>query len=62
MKTKSECPPIIKVKRACPCCGRKDKVRKDFDSPKTMRCCDDCGADFIIDGEIIFDPRTHENF
>ncbi len=22
----------------------------------TMLCCDDCGADFTIDGEVLLDP------
>ncbi len=56
MKAKPE---IIKIKRACPCCNKKDNVRKDFDFPKTVRCCDNCGADFMTNGEIIFNPKVN---
>jgi len=41
----------------CPVCNRHN-TRPDFDSPDTMRCCDDCGADYLIDGmEVTLDPR-----
>jgi hypothetical protein len=41
----------------CPVCNRHN-TRPDFDSPGSMRCCDDCGADYIVDGmEITLDPR-----
>ena len=41
----------------CPVCNSND-TRQDFDFPKTMRCCNNCGADYIAeDGEIVFDPR-----
>ena len=41
----------------CPMCGSSD-TRQDYDYPKTMRCCEKCGADFIEEtGEIILDPR-----
>ncbi len=41
----------------CPVCNR-DNTRPDYDFPDTMRCCDDCGADYMsADGEIILDPR-----
>lgn len=40
----------------CPVC-ESTHIRKDFDFPNTMRCCKDCGADFMIDGEIILNPR-----
>lgn len=44
-------------KLECPVCNRHN-TREDFDSPDTMRCCDDCGADYLIDGmEITLDPR-----
>lgn len=42
--------------KICPCCDS-NNTRKDFDFPKTMRCCLKCGADFITDGEIILNPR-----
>lgn len=48
---------VIKVNKDCPCCGDNTKVRKDFDFPMTMLCCDKCGADFTVHGEIISDPR-----
>lgn len=51
-------PTIIKVKRPCPSCNKNDNVRKDFDNPKTMRCCDNCGADFLTNGEITLNPKT----
>jgi hypothetical protein len=41
----------------CPVC-KSDNTRQDYDFPKTMRCCDECGADFIKKtGEVILDPR-----
>jgi hypothetical protein len=40
----------------CPCCNSVN-TRKDYDF-ENMNCCDDCGADFLNDGEIILDPRT----
>lgn len=44
-------------KSKCPVCNRHN-TRSDFDSPDTMRCCDDCGADYLIDGiEVTLDPR-----
>lgn len=45
--------------KKCPCCNSTN-IRKDFDYPKTMRCCNKCGADFDIYGEITFDPRELE--
>ena len=47
---------MAKKTKKCPCCEGKN-IRKDFDFPKTMLCCNDCGADFMKDGEIILDPR-----
>jgi hypothetical protein len=56
MKSNTEQPQIIKVENInCPCCGRLNNIRKDFDFPEEMLCCDSCGADFTIDGEIILD-------
>jgi hypothetical protein len=44
-------------KLECPVCNRHN-TRPDFDSPDTMRCCDDCGADYVVDGmEVTLDPR-----
>ena len=43
---------------SCPVCNTKGMVRKDFDYPKTMRCCEKCGADFNTKGDITGDPRT----
>ena len=41
----------------CPVCAS-DNTRQDYDFPETMRCCDECGADFIKKtGEVILDPR-----
>ncbi len=48
---------VIKVNKDCPCCGDNTKVRKDFNFFMTMLCCDKCGADFTVHGEIISDPR-----
>lgn len=43
--------------RECPVCNRHN-TRPDFDSPDSMRCCDDCGADYLTEGmEITLDPR-----
>jgi transcription initiation factor TFIIIB Brf1 subunit/transcription initiation factor TFIIB len=39
----------------CPICISTN-IREDFDFPETMLCCDDCGADFTIDNEVLFDP------
>lgn len=44
-------------KLECPVCNRHN-TRPDYDSPDSMRCCDDCGADWVVDGmEITLDPR-----
>lgn len=40
----------------CPVCKQK-RVRRDFDFPKTMRCCEACGCDFNTYGDIVLDPR-----
>ena len=41
----------------CPVCNRLN-TRPDFDSPDTMRCCDDCGADYLTEEmEVTLDPR-----
>ena len=41
----------------CPVCNRHN-TRPDFDSPETMRSCEDCGADYLTDGmEVTLDPR-----
>ena len=40
----------------CPICKR-NNTRDDFDFPETMNCCDDCGADFLNDGEVILHPK-----
>ena len=45
----------LKVKN-CPICKR-NNTRDDFDFPETMNCCDDCGADFLNDGEVILHPK-----
>ena len=50
-------PVVVKVDVVCPCCNRSANVRKDFDFPKTMLCCDDCGADFTTELEIILNPK-----
>ena len=43
--------------KECPVCNRHN-TRPDLDSPDTMRCCDDCGADYVVDGmEVTLDPR-----
>ena len=44
----------------CPICIGTN-IREDFDFPQTMLCCDDCGADFTIDGEVTFDPREDKH-
>ncbi len=43
----------------CPICLGTN-IRKDFDFPDTMLCCDDCGADFTNEGEVLFDPTEDE--
>lgn len=41
----------------CPVCNRHN-TRPDTDSPDSMRSCDDCGCDYVVDGmEITLDPR-----
>lgn len=43
--------------KECPVCNRHN-TRPDYDSPDSMRCCDDCGCDYVVDGmEITLDPR-----
>lgn len=49
----------MKAVKECPCC-KSTNIRKDYDHPKTMRCCNNCGADFIKNGEVTFDPREIE--
>ncbi len=45
-------------RKECPVCNRHN-TRPDLDSPDTMRCCDDCGADYLTDGmEVTLDPRS----
>ena len=42
----------------CPSCNR-NNTRPDLDFPMTMRCCDDCGCDYMLeDHEIVLDPKT----
>ena len=43
----------------CPVC-ESGHIRKDFDNPQNMRCCNTCGCDFTVDGEITFDPKETE--
>lgn len=44
-------------KLECPVCNRHN-TRPDYDFPESMRCCEDCGADYVVDGmEIVLDPR-----
>jgi hypothetical protein len=41
----------------CPVCNQHN-TRPDTDSPDSMRSCDDCGCDYVVDGmEIALDPR-----
>lgn len=45
----------------CPICNSKN-IRKDYDFPKTMRVCKDCGCDWVISSkissfDIVFNPR-----
>ena len=55
--------PIIKKEMLCSLCKSKN-TRKDFDFPKTMRCCENCGCDYIVDEktqefvEVVFNPKT----
>lgn len=44
----------------CPICIGTN-IREDFDFPDTMLCCNDCGADFTIDGEVLLDPTEEED-
>lgn len=32
----------------CPICQSKN-IRKDYDFPETMRACEDCGSEWVID-------------
>ena len=44
-------------KEECPVCNR-CQTHPDRDFPDTLRCCLDCGAEYLADGmAIIFDPR-----
>ena len=47
----------IEPAEQCPNCNSHN-VRDDFDFPDTMRCCESCGADFNIEGELTFDPNS----
>ena len=40
----------------CPVC-KSIHFRPDYDFPDTMLCCENCGADFTTEGEILLDPR-----
>ncbi len=40
----------------CPVC-ESENIRADFDFPKTMRCCKQCGSDFLSDGEVVLNAR-----
>ena len=43
--------------KECPVCNRHN-TRPDYDNPDSMRCCEDCGCDYVVDGmEIVLDPR-----
>lgn len=44
------------LQRSCPNCGS-ENIRMDFDSPCTMQCCDDCGSDFLHNGEIVLNLK-----
>ena len=47
----------ISDQEECPVCNRHN-TRPDYDSPESMRCCNDCGCDYVVDGmEIVLDPR-----
>lgn len=52
-----------KKKMLCPLC-KSTNTRKDFDYPKTMRCCENCGCDYVIDEqtqeviEVVYNPKT----
>lgn len=52
-------PTVVKVNESCPVCGKDSHVRKDFDFPDTLLCCDYCGADFTADLETILDPQNY---
>jgi hypothetical protein len=44
-------------KEECPVCNR-CQTHPDRDFPDTLRCCLDCGAEYVTDGmAITFDPR-----
>lgn len=53
--------PFGKIKRdfnGCPVCNRISGIRLDYDSPDSMSCCDNCGAEWIRDNmEVTLDPR-----
>jgi len=40
----------------CPVCNSTN-TRDDYDSPDSMNCCEDCGADFLNDGEVTLNPK-----
>lgn len=40
----------------CPLCKSK-KVRRDFDFPLNVRCCESCGCDFNTSGDILLNPN-----
>jgi len=57
MSTESKNLVKVMVITNCPCCGKSDNVRKDYDYPKTLRLCDTCGCDFDTDKQTIFNTK-----
>jgi DNA-directed RNA polymerase subunit M/transcription elongation factor TFIIS len=44
--------------KECPVCGSK-MISKSFDSKKEC-CCDSCGSEFTINGDVTFDAVEFE--
>ena len=43
------------MSKICLVCGSSD-TRKDLDYPKTMRCCNECGAEWNCMDEVTLNP------
>ena len=47
----------------CPLC-KSENTRKDYDFPETMKVCNTCGCDYVVNEknkciDIVFNPKTN---
>lgn len=45
--------------KECPVC-KAVKIRRDYDYPDTMMCCETCGSDWVIGGDVTFNAKEHK--